>query len=209
MGSQQRKQAIQALLKRGQLKKLATELGMSYSYLSQVFSPETSIRFTNELARKVEKELGLITGHLDNTTESTSSLKNPQGLAALALRGRAASIQAHYQEQRIKTHVAIKVGELSNHADLVIYNKDDSLFLIAEQSNDYTFPHKAEQLIMLMAITGAQYGAVFAPDSGLDPYTDKVDYVTEQKRSVWYQSKDGKIINTDTGPEGFYACAGI
>ena len=203
MSSQQRKQAIQTLLKRGQLKKLAVELNMSYSYLSQVFSPATAITFTSKLARRVEKALGLIDGQLDKDQQTVSFQKSPNGLLALVLRGRAATIQEQLIEQRVETSVAIKIGEICNHADLVIYNKDNSIFLVAEQSKDYDSTHKSEQLIMLMAITGARYGVAFAPDSGLSTDDDDLKYLTEHKRSVWYESKDGKIISTAVGPEGF------
>jgi len=209
MSSLHRKQVIQTLLKRGQLKQLSSELSMSYSYLSQVFSPAIDISFTAGLARKVEQALGLVEGQLDQGEIAVTPQKNPKGLLALVLRGRAVELKSYFTDKRVEIHELIEIGNTSKHADLVVYNQDDSIFMIAEQSKDYNSDNKMDQLIMLMAISGAEYGVVFAPDSGVNDDSSDYNFSIQHQRSSWYQSKNGKIVKSDSGPNGLYNHVGI
>jgi AraC-like DNA-binding protein len=209
MSSQQRKISIQAILRHGQLKQLSKDLDMSYSYLSQAFSPGTAINFTPELALKVEKALGLTEGQLDQG-ESTGVVQNiPRGLLALALEGRAAQLQKHFEDKRVESNVELVIGDIKKYANLIIYNHDDSVYMIAEQNKDYMAVHMREHLIMLMAISGAEYGVAFTPSSGVNEDENEYGYSRAYQRSIWYQHQDGKIINVESGPEGLFEKTGI
>jgi AraC-like DNA-binding protein len=209
MSSQQRKQAVHSILKHGQLKQLASDLKMSYSYLSQAFSLTTSISFNADLARKVEQALGLTSGQLDLGEHSVGQNLASSGLFALALRGRAAELVHHYPDKRIELNATITVACRVKHADLIIYNNDGTAFLIAEQTNEFEDDDKTEQLIMLMAIAGAQFGVVFAADSGIDANERQYVFTREAKRSRWYQSQHGKIASIEEGPDKIFSVAGI
>lgn len=224
MSSMQRKQAIQSIIRRGQLKQLAIDLNMSYSYLSQAFSPSTTINFTDELARKVEKTLGLEQGRLEQGDQFIAQISNPQvlrsqvvrtqglvsrGLLAQALRGRAADFITHFPKKRVETNVIMELGKVENHADLIVYNNDGSVFMIAEQSNQYNANNIATKLIMLMAISGSEYGVVFEPDSGINVNNNEPGFSRDHKRSEWYQYKQGRIIPIENGPGNIFEAAGI
>lgn len=208
MSSEQRKKAIQSLLRRGQLKQLSVDLNMSYSYLSQAFSTSTSTPFSAVLARKVEKSLGLNEGQLDDSEQLVVQRSNSRGLLALALRGRVADLSKAYPNKRITLNEVLTVGGIAKRVDLLVFNEDDSIFLIAEQSKEYD-KGPAEQLIMLMAISGAEYGVIFAPDSGVNNNENEFGFSKDQKRSRWYQSQKGKIVEITEGPGDIFNSVGI
>lgn len=209
MSSQHRKQAIHSILKHGQLKQLASDLKMSYSYLSQAFSLTTSISFNADLARKVEQALGLPSGELDLGEQQLGQKSGSPGLLALALRGRAAELAHHYPDKRIELNATITVADRVKQVDLILYNTDGRVFLIAEQSTQFEDDNKAEQVIMLMAIAGAQFGVVFAPDSGIDDSEEHYAFAREHKRSRWYQSQHGKIVPIEEGPDKVFNAVGF
>tara|TARA_R110001606_G_scaffold264825_5_gene413795 strand:- start:183787 stop:184005 length:219 start_codon:yes stop_codon:yes gene_type:complete len=68
----QRKQAIQSIIRREQLKQLTIDVNLSYSYLSRAFSPTTSMSFTEKLAPIVEKALGIEEGRLETGVSTYS-----------------------------------------------------------------------------------------------------------------------------------------
>lgn len=213
MSSQQRKVAIQALLRRGQLKQLSIDLDMSYSYLSQAFSPATAINFTDELARRVEHALGLAQGQLDQG-ESAAVVKPqlPREISALLLDGSAARFQKHLADKRVETRVELGIDGIKKSANLVIYNHDDSIYMIAmihELNKNDTSLEMIEQLIMLMAITGAEYGVKYDIGSGVNQHENEYGYSRDHQRSNWYQSLNGKIIRVKDGPDGFFENTGI
>jgi len=209
MNSEQRKRTIQAILKRGQLKQLSSDLKMSYSYLSQAFSPATAINFTSELARKVEKSLGIAEGQLDQGEQLRVQKRNPIGLLAVALIGREAQLSNLYPDKRVEKNATVAFDDEIKRVDLIVYNKDGSVFLIAEQSSQFDAHGGADQLIMLMAISGAEYGVVFAPDSGANSEDNEYGFSLDYKKSRWYQAKNGKIIPINEGPDGIFDKIGI
>jgi len=209
MSSEQRKEAIQGILRRGQLKQLATDLNMSYSYLSQAFSPATAINFTAELARKVEQSLGLSKGQLDHGEPVSVRKTNPIGLLAIALIGREAQLSSLFSNKRVEKNATVAFDGEIKRVDLIVYNKDESVFLIAEQSNHFDAFGAADQLIMLMAISGSEYGVIFAPDSGAGNDDNDYAFSLDHKKSRWYQAENGKIISIDSGPEDIFNQIGI
>ena len=209
MNSEQRKYAIQGLLKRGQLKQLATDLNMSYSYLSQAFSTTTAINFTAELARKVEQALGLYEGQLDQSECVGVRKINPLGLFVVALIGREAQLSSFFPEKRVVKNDTITFDGEDKDIDLVVYNEDDSIYLLAEQSQHYDAFGAADQLIMLMAVSGAEYGVVFAPDSGVNLDSGDNSFSRDQTKSRWYKSVEGKVIRIAEGPNSIFYKIGI
>lgn len=209
MSSMQRKHAIQSIIRRGQLKQLALDLNMSYSYLSQAFSPATSMNFTNALARKVENALGLAEGRLEQGDLVTVQKDRPRGLLDIALKYRATQFTAFFPDKRVQTNVMLKLGNTEHRAHLVVYNEDGSVFMIAMQSQQYSEAHVNTQLIMLMAISGAHYGVVFSAGSGTDQDENIPGYSPDHKRSQWYQYVQGKITPITYGPDNIFEYMGI
>lgn len=213
MSSQKRKVAIQALLRRGQLKQLSIDLDMSYSYLSQAFSPSTAINFTDELARKVEKALGLEQGQLDQGV-SIAVVKSPlpREISALLLDGSAARFQKHLADKRVETSVDLEIDGIKKAANLVIYNHDDSIYMIAmidELSKKDSSLELIEYLILLMAISGAEYGVKYGIGSGVNQHENEYGYSRDHQSSYWYRALNGKIIRVKDGPDGFFENTGI
>lgn len=212
MSSQQRKLAIQALLRRGQLKQLSEKLNMSYSYLSQAFSPGTAISFTADLARKVEHALALEEGQLDQGNNAVIQKHPPTALQALVLRTRAIDLKNYLNDKRVELEVQVEMAGVTKSADLGVYNQNNSVYIIAEQCDNYDSKSAADKIILLMALSGAEYGVLFAPESGVDQDSLKmVDFTfpPEHRLSKWYQSENGKISEVATGPRGLYEHVGI
>lgn len=208
MNSEQRKQNIKSLLRRGDLKAIAEKLEMSYSYLSQAFSSASTFNFTSELARKVEHAMGWHESCLD---VSNMPIQKPRsgGLHMLALRGRAAKLASFFPERRVLLDQKVQVGNVEKILDIIIYNPDNSTFLVAEQSDDYVNPNNIEQLILMMAISGAQYGVIFSADSGVGEAIDGTAFNYGDCRSRWFQAKDGKVVEIARGPKGIFEELGI
>ena len=212
MNSTIRKQAIQSILKRGQLKMIAKELKMSYSYLSQAFSPSTSISFTSDLARKVEALLGIEKNILDSGEQKLAPKPTPhsRGFLHLALQGRASLLRSAYPDKCVEVSKDIEVSGMKMIADLIICNEDGSIFMLGKQSESDPFNKQdaVENIIMFMALLGAQHGAIFAPDSGLGDQISPL-FSASQKRSQWYASDNGKIIEHPEGLDPFFRVAGL
>ncbi|WP_339778020.1 hypothetical protein [uncultured Methylophaga sp.] len=208
MNSEHRKHKIKSMLKRGDLKLLADKLDMSYSYLSQAFSPASKFNFTEELARKVEQSMGWQVGILDALGTSTLKPK-AGGLHLLALRGRAAKLSSFFPKLRVELNQSVKLAGIEKNIDIVVYNHDSSILLVAEQSQDYENSQNLEQLILIMAISGAQYGVVFSADSGFGEMADDNVFDVEEKRSKWFQFKNGKVTETAYGPKRIFEGVGV
>lgn len=181
---------------------------MSYSYLSQAFSPASTFNFTSELARKVENAMGWQANCLDSSNISAQQ-ESTTGLHMLVLRGRAAKLAGCFPEKRLLLHQKVEFANLEKNLDIVIYNTDDSVFLVAEQSLDYENPYDIEQLIITMAISGAQYGVIFNLNSGVGKKDFDSGFDSKNRRSRWFESKGGKIIEATSGPEGVFEEVGI
>jgi len=212
MDSAIRKQAIQSLIRRGQLKQLSEKLDMSYSYLSQAFSPGSAIRFTSELARKVEHELGLEPQFLDQGEQPLVQKQSSIALQALVLRSRAIDLKNYLTGKRVELGVTVNMAGVSKQADLAVYNPDDSIYIIAEQCDNFDTKPAADKIILLMALSGAEYGVLFAPESGVNSNSLKMvdfDFSDEHRLSRWYQLKGGQINEITMGPNGLYQKVGI
>ena len=208
MNSEQRKYNIKSMLKRGDLKLLAKKLDMSYSYLSQAFSPSSKFNFTRELAQKVEQAMGWQKGILDSSR--TSLVKpNPGGLQLLALRGRAAKLASFLPNLRVELNQPIRLATIEKMIDIVVYNPDGSIFIIADQSQDYQNPHNVEQLILSIVMTGAAYGVIFNTVSGYGEMPNEHEFDAAEKRSQWFQVLNGKVVESSYGPEGIFDAVGI
>lgn len=196
------------MLKRGDLKLLAKKLDMSYSYLSQAFSPSSKFNFTRELAQKVEQAMGWQSGILESSR--TSLVKpNPGGLHLLALRGRAAKLASFLPKLRVELHQPIRLATIEKMIDIVVYNPDGSIFIIADQSQDYQNPQNVEQLILSLVMTGATYGVIFNAVSGYGEMPNDHVFDVTEKRSQWFQVMDGKVIETTYGPNGLFEAVGL
>lgn len=208
MNSEQRKRNIKLLLKRGDLKVIAEKLKMSYSYLSQAFSPSSSFNFTSELARKVENAMGWQVNCLESKSISAEQ-ESTIGLHMLVLMGRATKLANCFPEKRVLLHQKVEIANLEKHIDIVIFNVDGSVFMVAEQSNDYKNPYDIEQLIVSMAISGAQYGVIFNLNSGVGNEGSEARFNQNDCRSRWFEAKGGKVVETASGPEGVFEEVGI
>lgn len=208
MNSKQRKRNIKLLLKRGDLKTIAEKLEMSYSYLSQAFSPSSSFNFTSELARKVENVMGWQNNCIDFSSILPMEEENPAVVQMLTLKGRAAWLARCFPEKRLLLYQKVKIANLEINLDILIYNTDDSVFLVAEQSLDYENSYGIEQIIMSMAISGAQYGVIFNMNSGVGGKDDG-GFDHENCRSRWFEYKNGKVIEAASGPERVFEEVGI
>lgn len=207
MSSDQRKQNIKSLLNRGDLKLIARKLEMSYSYLSQAFSPTSSFNFTSELARKVENAMGWQENCLDSKNISAEQ-GSTIGLHMLVLMGRATKLASCFPEKRLLLHQKIEIANLQKHLDILIFNTDGSVFMVAEQSLDYKNPYDIEQLIVSMAISGAQYGVIFNLNSGVGK-EGETSFTYKNCQSRWFEYKDGKVIEANSGPAGVFEEVGI
>ncbi len=97
-------------------------------------------------------------------------------------------------------------------ADLGVYNQDGSVYIIAEQCDNYDGRLAADKIILLMALSGARYGVLFAPESGVAQRSLKMvdfEFSPDNRLSKWYQSQNGKISEVTTGPDGLYEHVGI
>lgn len=208
MSSKQRKRNIKSLLKRGDLKMIAERLEMSYSYLSQAFSPSSSFNFTSELARKVENVMGWQDNCLDI---SNMPAKKPriQGVNMMALSGRAAKLANFFPEKKVLLHQVVKLASMEKKLNIVVYDPDSSIFMIADQSDDYENPDNVERLILKMAITGAHYGVIFSADSGVNEAQEDTAFHYADCRSRWFHTLEGKVVEAAYGPEGIFEEVGI
>ena len=129
---------------------IAEKLEMSYSYLSQAFSPASTFNFTSELARKVEHAMGWHNNCLD-VSNMPAQKPRTGGLHMLALRGRAAKLASYFPKQQVLLDQKVQLGNVEKTSDIIIFNPDNSVLLVAEQSDDYENPNNIEQLILMMA----------------------------------------------------------
>lgn len=89
-------------------------------------------------------------------------------------------------------------------------NEDGSVFAVGLQCDDHNHVGLAEDTILMMAISGAKYGFVYANDSGMDPSLEgTIEYYPEHKQSRWFESVDGKVIQISYGPDNVYEAVGI
>lgn len=105
-----------------------------------------------------------------------------------------------------------EMAGVRKQADLGVYNQDGSVYIIAEQCDNYDTKPAADKIILLMALSGAKYEVLFAPESGVAQRSLKmVDFVFshENRLSKWYHSQNGKIIEVATEPQGLYEHVGI
>lgn len=209
MDSQTRKKNIRARLQRGDLKRLSEELDMSYSYLSQAFSPGSKFNFTDELARKVEENMGWSAGSLDEGPEvHPSEAINPMLIAANQLRAREFAL--FYGLYTVRAPYKVKTEYLTKTADIAIHDDDLVAFAIGKQSEDITDEASVADLVLMMAMSGAQYGFLYAPSSGIDPaWQDAHRYFDEKRESRWFKNSAGKIIEIESGPDDVFEHVGI
>lgn len=211
MDSQTRKNNIRARLQRGDLKRLSEELEMSYSYLSQAFSPGSKFNFTDELARKVEQCMGWTSGALD-TSEKTEIDSSRGILFEMAIKYRASLFEKAYPGKIIKTPYLINSGGIEKRVDIAIVNNDESVFAVGQQCRDkgYLSDKEAENLMLVMAMSGAKYGFLFAPSSGVDStWQGDNRYFEEKRQSRWFKNTAGKIVEIDSGPDNVFEHVGI
>jgi len=211
MDSQTRKKNIRAHLQRGDLKRLSEELEMSYSYLSQAFSPGSKFTFTDELARKVEQCMGWTSGELDKSAEV--EINTSRGvLFEMAIKYRASLFEKVYPDKTIKNPYLINSGGIEKRIDIAIKNNDGSFFAVGQQcrDQDYLSDKEAENLMLVMAMSGAEYGFLFSPSSGVDStWQGENRYFEEKRESRWFKNTTGKIVEIGSGPDNVFEHLGI
>jgi len=209
MESQRRKENIRARLKRGDLKKLSEELDMSYSYLSQAFSPGSKFTFTDELARKVEEKMGWPDGALDEGQESHPSESiNP--MLIMANKFRAKELALFYGSKIIRAPYTVTTGYLTKTADIAIHNDEMTAYAIGKQCQQINNEESVEELVVLMAMTGALYGFLYSPSSGIDPAKQDTNrYFDEKRESRWFKYSAGKVVEIKKGPDNVFEHVGI
>lgn len=107
----------------------------------------------------------------------------------------------------LKLAVQLEMAGVMKSAVLDVYNQDNSIYIIAEQGDNYDSKSAIDKIILLMVLSGAEYGVLFSPESGAKPNGFKIDdfeFLLEHRLSKWYQLKDGIISDVATGPEGLY-----
>ena len=209
MDSQTRKKNIRTRLKRGDLKKLSEDLNMSYSYLSQAFSPGSNFTFTEELARKVEVEMGWEPGYLDHGMDKEPKDKH-DSLFQLAIKYRAGEFAKLYPKKKVDVAQRVEALSIKRKADIVIKNANDSVYAVGLQSDQTDNEELTAQIIMLMAMTGAEYGFIYGPSSGVDPYNQNDNgYFREKRDSRWFAFQSNKVIEIESGPDDVFTAVGI
>jgi len=209
MDSKKRKENIRARLKRGDLIKLSEKLDMSYSYLSQVFSPGGKFTFTDQLARKVEKKMGWSEGTLDEGLEKHPSESiNPMLIIANKLRAREFAL--FFGSKTIRAPYKIKTEYLSKTADIAIHDDDLTVYAIGKQCEEISNQDCLTDLVVMMAMTGATYGFIYSPSSGIDPaWEDSHRYFDEKRESRWFENSSGQVVEIESGPDDVFENVGI
>ena len=133
---------------------------------------------------------------------------NPMLIVANKLRSREFAL--FYRMKTIRAPYRVNTGYLAKTADIAILEDDFTTYALGKQSEDITNEQCVADLVLMMAMSGAKYGFLYSPSSGIDPaWQNAHRYFDEKRESRWFKNSSGKVVEIEESPDNVFEHVGI